>query len=69
MTIAWRSFIRTQGAVVYWSDGEAAHTVAGASVTMAHAVLLEGLEPATTYFYQVLQDEEPHRLFRNGVDQ
>ena len=59
MTIAWRSFIRTQGAVVYWSDGGAAHTVAEASVTMAHAILLEGLEPATTYFYQVLQDEKP----------
>lgn len=59
MTIAWRSVAAVEGTVVYWADGVPVLTAAGGAATTEHVILLEGLEPATSYFYRVQNGGEP----------
>lgn len=58
MTVAWRSSIPVQGSVVYGSEGVIVRTVTGEFSTTEHVILLDDLEPATTYFYQLQHGEE-----------
>ena len=53
MTIAWKTLTPVVGSVDYWADGGAVTTVSGTSISTEHVILLEGLEPATTYLYRV----------------
>ncbi|MFP6738056.1 MAG: metallophosphoesterase family protein [Planctomycetota bacterium] len=54
MTIAWRSLVPVLGSVDYWAaDGGAVLTVSGTGISTEHVILLDGLEPATTYLYRV----------------
>ncbi len=58
MTIAWKTLTPVVGSVDYWADGGSVSTVSGAGRSTEHVILLDGLEPATTYLYRVRSGPE-----------